>query len=55
MKGYMVKVWITCMDDVYDEEYTGVIHRDRESARIEYLKAKKDFNVEGAYIEEVEA
>lgn len=55
--AYMVKVSIIAGDVIYDGEYSGIVHKDRESARKEMLKAKRetrnDANIDYVYLEEV--
>ena len=51
---YKVMVGMTYgYDDSFECEYTGIEYQERDQARAEYFKAKKDCNVDYAYIKEV--
>ena len=41
-------------DDTYDCEYSGIEHETRKAAEKELLKAKKDNNINFAYIDDME-
>lgn len=42
------------IDDTYDCEYSGIEHDTKEAAEVELMKAKKDHNINFAYIENKE-
>ena len=54
MTGYKVMCVVKTYDDVYHEEYTGIIHTQKEDAEAELKAAKMDPFCYDPYIEDVD-
>lgn len=54
MKYYVVMATWYGVEDAYSEEFSGIRHKTRESARKELIEAKEDINFDNFTIKEVE-